>query len=170
MNWDAIGAMGQAVSALALIIVIVQVRHARSEVRRSISQTRAEGGRELLMSKANSADLCNLIAKVRTAVGRKPSSGGATDFLGELVVTAGLTEAEALRLMFDQEAWWQYRAQTILYIRDLSEGERFAFDESIRISYSPDGRFIGARWYENRKSALNPDAVRYVENLLAQTS
>ena len=38
MNWDAIGAIGQAVSALALIVVIVQVGHARAEFARSVSQ------------------------------------------------------------------------------------------------------------------------------------
>jgi hypothetical protein len=47
-------------SALALIIVIVQVRYARSEVRRCISQTRAEGARELLMNEANNAELYRL--------------------------------------------------------------------------------------------------------------
>jgi hypothetical protein len=164
--WDAIGALGQAVSALALIIVIVQVRHARSEVRRSISQTRSVGGRELLMSRANSAELCSLIAKVGTAV-RHSSSSGPNDFVGELMATAGLTQAEALRLMFDQEAWWQYRAQTIQYIDELSEGERVGFDESIRQGYG-GARFIEARWYVNRKLTLNPDAVRYVDNLLAK--
>jgi hypothetical protein len=124
------------------------------------------GGRELLMSRANSAELCSLITKVSTAV-RQSSGSGPNDFVGELVATAGLTEAEAFRLMFDQEAWWQYRAQTIQYIDELSEGERVGFDESIRQGYG-GARFIEARWYANRKATLNPDAVRYVDTLLAQ--
>ena len=28
----------------------------------------------------------------------------------------GLTVAEALQLVFEQEAWWQYRAQIVQYI------------------------------------------------------
>ena len=35
--WDAIGAIGQAVSALALVFVLVQMRHAREEMRRSVT-------------------------------------------------------------------------------------------------------------------------------------
>ena len=162
MNWDAVAAVGQTVSALALIFVIVQVRHARLEVRRSMSKTRAEGARELLMSKAISTELCGLSVKVVSAIGR-----GSGPVVGELVSRAGLTETEALRLYFEQEAWWQYRAQIIQYIDELAEGERVAFDVSIRQSY--DGaRFVDSLWYASRKDMLNPDAVRYIDNLLAQ--
>jgi hypothetical protein len=45
--------------------------------------------------------------------------------------------------------------------------ERVGFDISIRQSYD-GGRFVDAPWYTNRKAPLNPDAVRYVDNLLAQ--
>jgi len=163
MSWDAIAAIGQAVSALALVIVIVQFRHARSEVRRSISQTRAEGARELMMVGANSPDLCNLLTKLPTTAATQ-SAG--TDG-GEMVATAGLTVPEAYRVSFFQMAWWQYRAQVIQYIDDLSEGERFGFDNSVRQSY--DGsRIASALWYANQKATLNPDAVRYVDDLLAQ--
>src|SRR5262249_5876800 len=132
-------------------------RLARSEVRRSISQTRAEGARELLMGAANSAELCGLFSKARTEAARNVGPVGA------LVAATGLTETEALRIMFYQEAWWQYRAQIIQYIDDLSDGERAGFDSSLRQSY--DGSLlVGAVWYKNRKSTLNPVAVRYVEN------
>jgi hypothetical protein len=41
MNWEAIGAVGQVVSALALVIVIIQVRHARQEMQRAAVLTRS---------------------------------------------------------------------------------------------------------------------------------
>jgi hypothetical protein len=45
MNWDAIGAIGQAISALALAVVIVQLRYARADSRRAISEGRTSASR-----------------------------------------------------------------------------------------------------------------------------
>src|SRR5580765_3506821 len=46
MNWDAIGAIGQVLGSIAVLITLVylsiQTRHARSESRRALSQGRAE--------------------------------------------------------------------------------------------------------------------------------
>jgi hypothetical protein len=46
MTWDAIGAIGQAASALALVFVMLQIRHARADSRRALSQSRAEAARQ----------------------------------------------------------------------------------------------------------------------------
>ena len=167
MNWEAIGAIGQMLGSVAVLVTLgylaIQVRHARAEMRRSISQTRAEGGRELLMNFANSEQLCNLYTKVGAAIGRSPNP-----VIGALMARAGLTQSEAMQLLLDHEAWFQYQAQVIQYINELSAGERFGFDGSIRGRYGHDAGLIGPLWYEDRKAALNPDAVRYIDNLLAQ--
>ncbi len=78
---------------------------------------------------------------------------------------AGLTAVEADTLWWSETAWWQYRAQVIVYVNELPIAERMAFDRTVRASYeSPLGRL----WYEMMKATLDADAVRYVDKLLAQ--
>lgn len=52
MNWDAIGALGEVLGSIAVFVTLgylaVQLRHARSETRRSISQGRMEANREII--------------------------------------------------------------------------------------------------------------------------
>ena len=49
MNWDAIGATGEVLGAVAVFVTLmylaIQVRHARDESRRALSQSRLEEGR-----------------------------------------------------------------------------------------------------------------------------
>jgi len=85
MNWEAIGAIGQAVSALALIVVIVQVRHARAETRRSMSQGRAAAVRELCMHRSGNEHLNTANRKAFVALGGqdRPFAKGQVSFLLE---------------------------------------------------------------------------------------
>ena len=65
----------------------------------------------------------------------------------------------------EQLVRWNNLAQTILYRDELLPGDRVQFDMSTRITLSePTFRF----WYQIVKPTLNPDAVRYVDYLLAQ--
>ena len=68
MNWDAIAAIGQAVSALALVFVLLQVRDARADMRRSLldslSNTLISGAPLLIDARALSATM-----KAHTALG-----------------------------------------------------------------------------------------------------
>ena len=75
---------------------------------------------------------------------------------------------DARMLGFELYAWWQYRAQAIAYVDELPVGERLEFDEALRRNY---GSFpVERMWYEmaKRRRVLNPTAVRYIDNLLAQ--
>jgi hypothetical protein len=54
MNWDAIGAIGRAISALALVVVIVQVRLSAAETLRFIRQSRMDDERRTLSENAQS--------------------------------------------------------------------------------------------------------------------
>src|SRR5512147_1385410 len=101
MNWDAIGAIGQAVSAFALIIVIVQVRHARSESRRALSQGRGEAVRELMRTRVTDPKLNGLYGKANVAFGGKPPP-----FLAVLIERGGMTLEEAASLNWDLFAWF----------------------------------------------------------------
>jgi len=60
-------------------------------------------------------------------------------------------------MVYYNVAWWQFRAHTIHYIDELSEGERVGFDSGCRLAYAPDSWM--RRWYESAKGTLNPEAV-----------
>jgi len=52
MNWDAIGAAGELVGAVAVLITVIylaiQIRHTRDALRRAVRQSRAEVSRNRL--------------------------------------------------------------------------------------------------------------------------
>ena len=61
MNWEEVGALGEMFSAVIMTITLwylaIQVRHARREVQRSISHSRAESLRQLQLNRANNERL-----------------------------------------------------------------------------------------------------------------
>jgi hypothetical protein len=166
MNWDEVGAIGQVLGSIAVFITLgylaVQVGHARGEMRRSISQNRSDTARQLSMFYASDDRMCHIIEKmVGTTSGpqRFPS-------MTALMTERGLTFEEAFRYNNIEMAWWQYRSQVIENVAELPSGKRIEFDSAIQIAY---GKLPGPRlWYETSKATLNPDAVRYIDNLLAQ--
>jgi hypothetical protein len=56
MNWDAVGALGEVLGSIAVFLTLgylaVQVRHARDQVRHSISQNSTGGNRDLFLARA----------------------------------------------------------------------------------------------------------------------
>jgi hypothetical protein len=160
MNWDAIGAIGQAVSALALIFVLIQVQHARAEVRRSISQSRTTNSRELIMARATDERLMGILLKGSVNLGLYNPP-----LVAAFMEKAGLTAIEARVAFYELLAWWQHRELAIMYVHELSEGERFEFDTGVRAFF---GDPLARLWYETQKPRLNPVVVRYIDNLLAR--
>ena len=165
MNWEAIAAIGQVLGSLAVFITLVylsvQVRHARGEVRRSVTQSRAEGARELAMNHANNQRLTSTFLKANARLG-----GPVNPFVTTLMEQSGLTAEEANGLWWEQLAFWQNRVQAIPYIGEMTTGQRIHLDTVLRTQY---GRTPVPRlWYETVKPQMDPDAVRYVDNLLAQ--
>lgn len=67
-----------------------------------------------------------------------------------------------------QMIWWQYYAEKVIsYAGELSAADRFQADNYMRIIFSAS---VGRLWFDMTKATLNPEAVRYVEDLLAQTA
>jgi hypothetical protein len=161
MNWDAIGAIGEAVSALALVVVIVQIRHARSESRRALSQNRAEATRQLFMQ-ANTEWLVRNFNKAESAIGGSP-----LPFVQELMDRAGMTNAEASSVHLTQQAFWAHQAELVPFVDDLTSGERTEFDWGLQTYYG-SASALTSLWYSRNKANLNPTAVSYVDSLLAQ--
>ena len=164
MNWEAIGAIGESLGAIAVFITLgylaLQVQFARKEIGRSISQSRAEALRTVTLARANDARLNSLTVRAGAAVGELPRP-----FVTALMERGGLTAEEANAVWWDQHAWWAYRAQVIQYLDELPEGERFEFESRTRANYG--GPTLARFWYDANKPVLNPDVVRYIEGLLA---
>ena len=60
-------------------------------------------------------------------------------------------------------AWWQLREQTIVYMDELRPGPRAEIHNMMKSAFqSPLTRL----WYDTRKARLNPDVVRYIDDLL----
>ena len=158
--WEAIGAIGEAFSAIGLFFVLVQVRHARKEMQRSITQTRVEGARANTIIAMDERILAASI-KANTAFGGRVST-----FVTTLMERAGLAESEARLLQNQQYVQWGMYMQIVLTSDAMTAGERIASERNMRISYGTNP--VGRAWYESTKALLNPDAVGYVDNVLAQ--
>jgi len=162
MNWDAVGAIGQVVSGLALVFVIFQIRHARSESRRALSQGRGVAVRELMLGRLSNSKLSALYEKADVAFG-----GGTPPVLAMLMERTGMSIEEAASLNWDLFAWFHYRLQIIPNVDELPPVERTAFDSALRLTYGPPG--VARAFYETYvRSTQHPDVVRYIESVLAQ--
>jgi len=165
MNWDALGAIGETLGAIAVLVTLgylaVQVRHARDEVARSSRQARFQSLTDFYSMQATNPELAEAGAKLRVAMDIP-----LREFM-KATVDMGLTETEA-RLV--ASFWGMLRTmteRTIDAMDDLSPGQRAQAHARFRINL---GSGIGAVWYASSKLQLNPDAVRYIDNLLAQTA
>jgi hypothetical protein len=165
MNWDAIGAIGQMLGSIAVFITLaylaIEVRHARSEARRALSQGRSEAHRDLLAQQTD-AQVLSALLKADVALGAQPPPS-----VVALMDRAGLTAEEALRVNNINIAWWTYTLQIIPYVDELTPIERTAFDNRVRGAYGRPG--ANRLFYETYlKTTAHPDAIRYVDGLLAQ--
>ena len=67
MNWNAIGAVGQAVSALALVLVLMQLSDAREEMQRTANRARLEGTRDMFVVQATTPELSGALRRANIA-------------------------------------------------------------------------------------------------------
>ena len=166
MNWEAIGAIGQMLGSVAVLVtlgyVAIQIRHSRAVLQGSITLTRAAMIRDQLMVVATDEGLGRLLGKARTAFG-----GLRNPFVDEVVKRAGLTVEEANRVSSYYQAFWQIRSESIRYLKELPASEQKDFDKRIRAQYSAGS--LDRLWYEcANKTFLGAHAVRYLDDLLAQ--
>ena len=159
MNWDAVGAIGQAISALALVVVIVQVRLSTTETLRSIRQSRTDDERRTQSDDARSEWLCHVLAKGMKAYGIQ------LPYQVELM-ERGLTAEEAVSFNNYLSSWWLSDQQNITHIDMLSKEDRAAFDARMLAMYRSSE--VRSRFLEFNRPILNPQAVRYIDDLLAQ--
>lgn len=162
MNWDAIGAIGETLGAVAVFVTLgylaIQVRHARSEARRAISQGRNEAIRDLFGKQMNER-VVHATVKAHQAMDVPPP-----DYPAQLMAQGGLTQEEALTVHSLQAAWWTFRLYMINYVDELPDSERRNFDRSIAVNYGRPG--VARRFYEAMRPHTHPDVVRYIEDVI----
>jgi len=99
------------------------------------------------------------------AIGQEALGGQPGTFQAALMARAGVTQAEATRIFLGQMIWWQYYAEKVIsYAGELSPADRFQADNYMRTIFNGSVRRL---WFVMTKATLNPEAVRYVEDLLA---
>jgi hypothetical protein len=166
MNWEALGAIGETLGALAVFVTLgylaVQVRHARSDSRRALSQNRGEGIRDLF-AQGTDERINRLSVKANTALGAPPPP-----FVAALMDQAGLTREEATVLFQHHVAWWNYTLQIVPNIDEMSAIEQHQFDRGVTGRHGGVG--IGRLFYESVAPLAHPDVVRYIENVLARAT
>lgn len=167
MNWNAIGAVGQILGSLATFVTVgflaVQVHDTEADMRRSLSQSRIERTIDLNIAYATNERLVTIREKANAALqGDKPLP----PYMSAATKQLGLTMEEAISLYTHLVSGWAKFAQTVPYVDDLLPADRARFDRTARFAMSePVFRF----WYEFAKPTLNPIAIRYADNLMAQT-
>ena len=138
---------------------------------RSTRQTRADGNIQLALAMASEESIVQAHVKMVSRLhGGGVDIAAGTDerpFISVAMDRTGVTQEEATRVYWMQHAWWAGRANMIPYLDQLSPGERAEFDSNTRLALGTSA--VGRLWYESMKSGLNPDAVRYVDALLARS-
>jgi len=166
MDWEAIGAVGESLGAVAVLVTLVylsvQVRHARTQAKRALSQSRGDALRNLIEIELD--DRVNRIAvKADDSLGAESLA----PFVQALTSQTALTEEEARVLLWSQVAWWNYFLQIIPNAGELAEMERLQFDVPLGL-YGRKG--VRQLFYETYiKKVGHPDAVRYIEEVLARS-
>ena len=164
MNWDAVGAIGQAASAMALVFVIVQVRHARSELRHSVAAGRVDRMIEINMPLVTDERLAALHVKVNEYL---EGGGDRPPFIEAATKRLGLTVEQAYSLNVEQFIKWQSLVLNVEYLSELSPAERIQFARSSGITFFEP---VFSFWYGLMTPFLNPETVRYLDSLSESNS
>lgn len=167
MNWEAVGASGELLGAAAVLITLAylaaQVRHARQDIRRSARQSRVQAARERLLTRATHPELNRLIVRAQRELGMRDPTDG---FIAVIQQRTGMQREEAATLHYELAAEWQYRTEAILNADQMSAGERFEFEHSLRVNYGSASP-LGVLWLRLNRDRLNPDVLRYVDTVVA---
>ncbi len=132
MNWDALGAIGELIGSLAVLLTLiylaVQVSHARSELRQSIRQSRFSTYREVFTEPLRNLELLKAICKAEEILTNK------IEEITELEAELSLEQARLLRIY--QASDWMYRIETTENLDHLGEYQRSSFKANTARIYS----------------------------------
>lgn len=167
MNWDAVGAVGEVLGAVAVFVTLaylaLQIRQTRADLRRSVRQARGEAARQVLLAGMGNERL--LAARKTAEMALGGSSGG---FGRALEERAGLSREDAQVISYHELANWSYRLQTIPDIAELSASERAAFELHIHNSYGSSA--VGRLFFETfvKRGGYPNELIDYLEGVISR--
>ena len=166
MNWDAIGAVGELLGSLAVLVTLaylaVQVRHAREQMARAARDARFDALRQLSALLVTTPQLRHAQEKLSHHLGQRFDS----TWMGFVIANGGTADDAAL-LGSQQFMRWSIAEQTLGNLEDLLPGERMQAEGFYRRIYGGQG--IEAQYYRLvARPHLNPDVVRIIDDLLAR--
>ena len=160
-----LGSMGEFVGSIAVVLTLIylagQVRYAKTEARRALSQGRSEAIRDLIRWGSNEK-LIGLNMKIRDALGSDPFRLG--PFVSTLMDRAGLSREDVMLVLADQAMHWSISLHMISNVEELSAPERHEFERVLRIRYAPDS--AGRLYYDAIKPQVHPFVVTYLDDVL----
>lgn len=170
MNWDAIGAIGQMLGSVVVLVTLgylaTQISQVRIQMVREASKSRWDALRDIQLALFASPDYLRSYDKAARSFAADAGMPAITPLGRKMIEEIGIPP-EAMR-QFNSLQWalWFYREQGIELIGDLAPAQRIQFEHAARNQLSP---WTPERaWYGQNKPHLNPDAVCYIDDLLAQ--
>jgi hypothetical protein len=164
VNWEAIGAVGELLSAIAVLITLVyvayQVRNARKELQQTILGNRDIAVRELMFEAIRNPLLNEADAENAFKFRNKPRRVHA-----RIKEMTSWPDEKVVAFSNYQVAWWFQRVQTVRDISELSLAQKNDFESNIIVTYS-DG--LEKIWWEEFKKGRSSDdpTVKYCEAVL----
>jgi len=166
VNWEEVGAIGQVLGSVAVLITLVylsvQVAHARQETRRAIDNSLSSGVQSWTMTLAVDQRLNRLFVGANDAL----SGGQLPPFMSEMTRLTGMTIEDATALLWALSAQFEWLARSIAYIDELPPSRREDVDRNLHAIYGMIP--VSKMFYGMMKPTLNRDAVRYIDDLLAR--
>ena len=137
MNWDAIGAIGEVVGAVAVVVSLLylasQVKHMREMSVRNTRHMRNTGIRELFTSISSSPELSDAWMKVEASLGDNTILYSSAELLAQ---KTGTTVEEANQVICHAMAlYYQYRTA---YYSDLTASEQAGLEANMKHFFSSE--------------------------------
>ena len=147
-----------------MVYLATQVRHAREESQRALSQARTGANRELI---AFDLEDNILDAHIKADMAFEPEPVGP---VGMLMSSAGLSRDEATRVMLVYVAYWNYVVQIVPVVTSLGESERRLFDAFIRNRFRSSGAYAKIYQMWTQRANAQPEVIAYVDTILREHS
>ena len=137
MNWDAVGAIGEVIGAVAVVVSLLylagQVKHMRETSVRNTRHMRNTGIREIFTSISSSPTLSDAWMKVEASLGDNPILYATAESLAE---KTGTTVKEANQVICHTMALYhQYRTA---YYSDLTAAEKAGLEANMQHFFRSD--------------------------------
>lgn len=161
-----LGSIGEFLGSFAvlatLVYLAIQVRHARSEARRTAQVARSQGVRDSWLNRVQNPELLDAMIKAEQSLGavflEQP-------FVRILVESGGLSYREAYLVLSDQIIQWQNWVATVENLEDQSPAAIQRMNAAMRTFYKTGyARYF---WERQLEANVETKTIKYVEKILA---